>query len=113
MIEKIVFDYLTTEFGSSTPVFMEKPQNPPRKFVVIEKTGSSRFNKLESATMAIQSYGASLYEAASLNEDVKRKMYDLPSVKEVYRCELNSDYNYTDTTTKNYRYQAVFDITHY
>lgn len=31
----------------------------------------------------------------------------------VCRCELNSDYNYTDTKRKKYRYQAVFNIAYY
>ena len=30
----------------------------------------------------------------------------------VFRCELNGDYNFTDTETKRYRYQAVFDLTY-
>ena len=32
---------------------------------------------------------------------------------EVGSCELNSDYNYTDGTKKEYRYQAVFDLVYY
>jgi hypothetical protein len=29
---------------------------------------------------------------------------------EVTKVTLNSNYNFTDTTTKEYRYQAVFDL---
>ena len=29
------------------------------------------------------------------------------------KYNLNSDYNFTDTETKEYRYQAVFDINYY
>ena len=32
---------------------------------------------------------------------------------DISRCELNTDYNYTDTARKKYRYQAVYDIVHY
>ena len=28
-------------------------------------------------------------------------------------AKLNTDYNFTDTTTREYRYQAVYDLTYY
>lgn len=112
MIEKVVLDYLTTKL-TPTPVYVEIPKDTPVKFVLIQKTGSSRSNLLESATIAVQSYDSSLYNASVLNEAVKEAMYELPSVKEVSKCDLNSDYEYTDTVSKRYRYQAVFDIVHY
>ena len=28
----------------------------------------------------------------------------------IFKSSLNSDYNFTDTSTKKYRYQAVYDI---
>ena len=40
-------------------------------------------------------------------------MEDLADLDEVSACRLNSDYNFTDTTTKHYRYQAVFDLVFY
>jgi len=54
-----------------------------------------------------------MFEAAKLNEKIKNLMYDLISVDEVSKVSLNSDYNHTDLETKEYRYQAVFDIHHY
>ena len=70
-------------------------------------------DKLFSSTFAVQSWAGSLYDAMSLNERVKEAMLELPSVKEVTKCSLNSDYNYTDTATKHPRYQAVFNVVHY
>lgn len=64
-------------------------------------------------TYAFQSYAPTLYEAALLNAELKEVLKDLIKLDEISRIKLNSDYNYTDTTTKEYRYQAVFDITHY
>ena len=32
---------------------------------------------------------------------------------EIAACRLNSDYNFTDTAKKKYRYQAVFDLVYY
>ena len=111
MIEKIILDYLDQEL--SVPVYMERPADLPDKYVLIEKTGSGKRNQICDARLAIQSYAPSMYEAASLNEDVKTKMESAVSLNEICRVSLNSDYNFTDTAMMAYRYQAVFDITHY
>lgn len=119
MIEKIVLDFLNNNLD--VPVYMEMPSNPPVSFVLVEKVGSGVANHIYNATIAIQSYADSLYNTAQLNEAVKRAMlgsgqsYDdgILSTFTVTRCELNSDYNATDTTNKRYRYQAVFDLVHY
>ena len=108
MIEKIVFDYLAANLAY--PVYMERPEDPEATCVVIEKTGSARENHVESAVFAVQSYAPSLYEAACLNETVKSVMDDLITVPEVSAVRLNSDYNFTDTTKKAYRYQAIYNI---
>lgn len=111
MIEKTILDYLDTEL--TAPVYMERPDDPPDVYVLIEKTGSGKRNQICDATLAIQSYAPSLYEAAELNETVKDAMESAVSLNEISRVSLNSDYNFTDTAMKQYRYQAVFDITHY
>lgn len=112
MIELTVLNYLK---GALPDVLVtsEIRQGMGDKFVSLEKTGSGMSDRLPSATIAVQSWGQSLYDAMLLNERVKDAMFDLPSVKEVTKCSLNSDYNYTDTTTKHPRYQAVFDVVHY
>ena len=114
MIEVTILNYLNSDNRLSAPAFMEIPKTKPSKFFILEKTGSTLENHIYSSTFAIQSYGASLYEAASMNEALKNVMLDgflaNPLVSSV---ELNSDYNFTDVTEKRYRYQAVFDIVHY
>lgn len=54
-----------------------------------------------------------MYEAAKLNEELKEIVEQLVILDEISGVSLNSDYNFTDTETKEYRYQAVFDINHY
>lgn len=108
MIEIIVLDYLNKAL--SVPVYMEKPEQEPERYVLLEKTGSSVENHIKSATIAIQSYAGSLYEAAALNEEVKDAMDNIVILNEVMGSDLNSDYNFTDTTKKKYRYQAVYDL---
>lgn len=111
MIEKIILDYLKSVLD--VPVDMEKPSPPYEETIVLEKTGSSEEDHLYNATIAIQSYAPTLYRAAVLNEAVKKAMKNLVILPEVTRCRINSDYNFTNTITKEYRYQAVFDIKHY
>lgn len=108
MIEKIIYDYLNS--CMDVPVYMEKQDAMPETYVLIEKTGSSVSNYIYSATFAIQSYSTSMYKASELNEIVKEKMDDLITLPNISKSSLNSDYNFTDTQTKKYRYQAVYDI---
>ena len=115
MIEETIFNFLSSKMA--VPVYMEIPKNPPQKMIIVEKTGSSLSNFIKTATFAIQSYDKSLLEAAELNEELKSVIMDgidgLISLDEITKVELNSDYNFTNTTTKKYRYQAVFVVTHY
>ncbi len=111
MIEKTILDYLAS--GLDVPVLMEEPEKLTKSWVRIEKTGSGRKNWINEATLAVQSYGPSLFEAASLNEAVKARMETITELDGICRCDLNSDYNFTDPETHRYRYQAVFEVTHY
>lgn len=115
MIEVLLYDFLTEKM--TVPVYVEKPKNPSETMIIIEKTGSSEKEFIKTSTFAVQSYGSSLFEAAELNENVKNVIFDgidgLISLDEVIRVDLNSDYNFTDTTEKRNRYQAVIVITHY
>lgn len=111
MIEKIVLDVLNEEL--TEPVYMEAPENKPEKYVILEKTGSGRKNRIDSATFAVQSIAGTLEEAADLNEAVKSVMDELPYLtEEIFAATLNSDYNFTNTATKERRYQAVYNITY-
>lgn len=108
MIEEIVLNYLNSKLG--VPAYAEKPEEKPARYVLIEKTGGSEEDMICSATLAIQSYAESLYQAVLLNKQVKTAMRSIVNLPEIGRSQLNSDYNFTDTTTKEYRYQAVFDL---
>lgn len=118
MIEQIVYNYLKEALD--VPIYLQMPESLPHpnksdtvEFVKVEKTGSSENNKIYNATFALQSYACSIYDAALLNEKVKNAMMQIIKLDEVTSVDLNSDYNYTDTSTKYYRYQAVFDLVHY
>ena len=109
MIEATLISYLSGKTAAGANVFAEEPKQKPDTYIVIEKTGSSTENRIETATVAIKSFAPT----ATLNERVKVIMDNAPELDDVSSCRLNSDYNFTDPTSKQYRYQAVFQITHY
>ena len=110
MIEKIVLEYLSANLNESC--YTER-NGQKGKFYIIEKVGGGENNHIKRASLAIQSCADSMYEAALMNEAVKEAMRGITALAVISSCKLDSDYNYTDTTTKKFRYQAVFDIVHY
>ena len=110
MIAKDLLDYLSSALD--VPVYMEAPEQLT-DYVLIDQTGSSRLNKITTTTVALQSYSTSLYNAMLLNEEVKAAMENFTALDLITRAELETDYNFTNTATKQYRWQAVYNITHY
>lgn len=111
MIEETVLGFLAGKLG--TEVHAQVPERPPGAFVVVKKAGSGEENGVFSALVTVDSYAESLLGAARMNEQVKKAMKELARLDEICRVQLNTDYNYTDTASRRYRYRAVFDITHY
>lgn len=111
MIEKIIFDYLNEVLD--VPAVLQRPEDAPEAFVFIEKTGSSRYNRINTATIALQSYAGRLEDAALLNERVKAAMDDAIELGSISESSLNSDYYFPDTTKHNYRYQAIYSVVFY
>ena len=111
MIEVITKNFLDDHLD--VPSFFEHNSDAPERFVIIDRTGGNNQNSLKSAVIAFQSYAESLYEAADLNERVKEVVGNMIELDNISKVKLNSDYNFTDTQTKQYRYQAVFEIYYY
>ena len=85
----------------------------PESYVIFEKTSSGKRDYANSATFAFQSYAPTLYSAAILNEEDKAAVESMVELNEISGIHLNGDYNFTNTETKEYRYQAVFDINYF
>ena len=65
-----------------------------------------------SDTVTVLSHAVSLYEAILLNESLKTIMAAMVTLPNVSRVELEEDYQYTDPSTKTYRYKADYNITY-
>ena len=112
MIEQTVIDYL----GHIVPAYAEEPETVPEDglYCVVEKTGGGQIAPgIRDAMIAVQCYAPSLAAAAQLCENVIAYMPGIVPLPGIFRCELNSSYNYTDDRKKAYRYQAVFGIVYY
>lgn len=114
MIETIVRDYLISQdiAGVGNNIKFQVPDNPPSEYIIIQKTGSGRTDRINRAMIAIQSISRTNYKtAATINCAVIEAMFVMAdNCPDIYRCELNSDGDFTDTDTKEFRYQAVFNL---
>lgn len=112
MIEQVVLEYLSEQLPD--PVRLETEEGLPERFYIVEKTGGTRVNHICRSMLAIQSYAGRMADAAAMNEElIETMLHGLVTLPEISSVSLNSNYNYTDTEKEGYRYQAVFDITHY
>ena len=111
-IEAIIIGYLKGKLATDN-VYGEILDSPAGEFFVVDKTGSTTVDHICTSTVAIQSYGDTKAEAAESNEKMKRAMEGIVELDEIGGCYLETDYNYTNIARKQYRYQAVYQITHY
>ena len=92
---------------------MMRPVEKPEKYYIIERTGGSETNHLRTATIAIQSYAPTLAEACELNEEVIELTKEMVELESISSVRYSTDYNFTNQTKKQPRYQAVFSILYY
>lgn len=107
MIEQTIYNELSAALDCGVGLERHGQAKP---FVLIQKTGSGRSNFIDRATFAFQSYADTKLDAARLNEEVKNAVYEFIGVDSISAVELVSDYDFTDTTTKEHRYQAIYDF---
>lgn len=111
LIEKTIKDYLAETLDA--PVKMELPSPPPERLYLLEKVGGGRENLVHHTMIAVSSRAPTLYEAARMHEAAMAAMFEAAALDAVSDVQLNTEYNNTDTASKVYQYEAVFEITHY
>ena len=111
MILEIIIDYLADKL--TIPVAAELYADAPEEIVVVNRAGSERQNRLDTIQLIATSYACSMADAARLNESVKSALDDLTDLDEVSGSYLVTDYQAPDTSTRKYRYQAVYNVNHY
>ena len=111
MIEKILLDFLTSRL--EVPVYCAAPHPKPARFVLIQRTGGGRRGLLKTATVAVQSWAESLYQAELLGANVLAAMDELVQWPQIAACRLDADYPFPYPEEKRHRVQAVYNITYY
>ena len=106
MVESEIIKLLNSK---GIKAYMERPKSAPDEYVIVEKTGTSSKDWVTTSTIAIKSHAPSLLKAAQLNEKTKKVMV-YASVRGLSSIRLINDYNFTNISTKEYRYQAVFSV---
>lgn len=108
IIEKKIIEYL--EPLLSVDVVTESPEEGSLPYVRIERVGRAVRNHVTTDSVAFQSYGRTMLEAADLDEEVQELMKGIVSLDEISRISLQSNYNASDTSNLKYRYQCIYDI---
>ncbi len=110
MLERTILSYLNKEMD--VPAFMEEPEKKPNRYILIGKAGGTEKDHIGAETFIFQSYAETKYEASTLNDKLRAAMKHIIYSTDISRAELNQDYDFSDTDTKRYRYQAVYDFTY-
>lgn len=108
--ELIVLRHLTSCLKVPVAFEVSEDLKDSKSYVIIQRIGGSVDDHIHSVSFALQSVAGSLMEACLLNEEVKKAMESLIESPDVSKIVLDSDYEYIDTATKRYRYQAVYDM---
>ena len=114
IIEKLVIDYLISQNieGIGSHIYAETPVDVPDDYVLVQRAGGSERDYIRQHTVYTEVISRKSKLAAATNhEAVVEAMLMMRDHTDVYRCVLNSDYDATDTARKEYRYQALWQIT--
>ena len=118
-IEEIVISYLADENieGIGDHAYAEAPEDE-EVYVLVERSGGSVANFIrehriytEVCVPRNEMIGQNKILALRLHEAVIEAMLRISDTTPVYRCHLNADYEAADPNRKQYRYQALWQIT--
>lgn len=111
MIEAIIIAYLNANL--TVPVSGEIPEDKTNRYVVVQKRGGERENHIYTSLFQFDVYAESLETAATLCKEVIAVIDEMTELDEVCNCEYGGDFNATNIASKQYCYQAMYNITHY
>lgn len=112
MIESTVIQYLSQ---LEVPVYAEMPEQFEAPLIIVERTSGGRVAPgVYTAVLAIQCYADRLLETAELAYKVRDHMEGFGHDDRICSCTLNAGpYVYNHPARREYRYQLVYDVTHY
>ena len=109
-IEQIAIDYLLA--SGFTEVYAEVPLDPSDKYVLVYRSSGNYLNEIRHMGLYTEvRCRTSKLEAAELHESVIAAMRTMRDSTPLFRCGLVSEYDAAMTSTKEYRFQALWEIT--
>lgn len=122
-----VLNYLYQRGYLACPCYAEEPEeyDRPEAYHIIELTGEDGYDHVWTASMTIQTYGRTLLEASKLAKELRNAIrylneYGLdneelemyPGYGDVGGLYVDTQYNWTDESTKRYRYQTIIEVSY-
>lgn len=109
MIEVHILNYLKSKGFNA---FTEHPQSET-EYILIQRTGETWAEHLNSANIALQCYSTTKYKTAQLYETIREIMRDFPELDEICSCKQIGGGDFPDVTQKKHRYQLILQIIYY
>lgn len=113
MIEETVINYLISQGIAEGAVYAEVPlKDIPDRYVLVQRSSGSITDYIRQFGIYTEARSRiSKLDAAQLHESVISTMMEIRDHTDLFRCNLNADYDAALTSTKEYRYQALWNIT--
>ena len=112
MIEDYTLRYLSAQLDG-VPGAIGQPSPLPPTCFAIKKTDAETANLIPTDTISIYAYAPSEYEAAQLNERIKRAMLAMAGQDAICNVAFYTDFSDDDTEYKVPRYQSIYNVTYY
>lgn len=111
MIEVTLIEYLNDVLDCQC--YAEIPPNRPDRFVVVQKIDGGKVLSHNMVTFNVECYEKTKYSACDLADEVKTLIFDfVDNADDVYLVTLGGERDNTNASTKEYRYELVFNITY-
>ena len=108
IIEAKIKDYLSSKIPY--PVHTETPKSVEAQYVQFSIIDRGREDYIDAVTVEFYSYGASMVDAATVDEDLRNAMFDFIEEPDISHVDLGGgEYEY-DTTLKKHAYRSYFNI---
>lgn len=108
----LVVDFLN-ESGVGADAYPQVPSDRPGSFLVVERTGGGDQNRVQStASVDVDCWAQTVWEASELAESVREALLTMPDVEpNVFHVSITSTYNNPDLDSGSPRYTVGADMT--
>lgn len=106
----LLIAYLKRKFPG-TPVSNRVPEDRPRRFITVERTGGQRTHLWDSPMFAVQAWAATEAEASALADEVAVAVLDWQRESIIAYSDVRSVYAFPDPDARVPRFQLTVSAT--